>query len=88
MHIATLVEEPDLRIVATLVVLVADMHRHMEVFDAVNRNRSANRLSSMDRLRSFSVALEFVDLIHDATLGGSSAGKPGVVTGSSSGTST
>ena len=58
MHVGSLVEEPDLSLVASLIRIVADMHRHVQILNAMDQEPEANRRSSTDCPGSWRITLK------------------------------
>ena len=68
MHVRPAIEEPNLGVVATTIVVVADVHRHVHVLDAVNEEPQGEP-TILDRLGLVLEGRpELVDLVDDAAV--------------------
>ncbi len=79
MHVRALVEELDLGVVAAPVVVVADVHRHVEVFDQVNEKPESDAAFLDGSTRVLEDGPKLSDLRDDVALGRLGAGEAVVV---------
>ena len=68
MHVGPTVEEPYLGPVSSLVAVVADVHRHVHILDAMNQEPQGETAILDGLARVLQRQLELVDLVDDASL--------------------
>jgi hypothetical protein len=88
MHITAPIEESHLRVIAATVMVLSDVHRHMQIFDAVSQKPECE--TPIFEGLSFVVhdQLEFIDFVHDAAVLWVISAELGIVSRLIEGTST